>query len=86
MTTVYNSAMPNQETKIILQPGHIKAYRFIEKYIAKNIISPEMEEISKGIKVTIRHTYRVVDDLCVLGYIEREPYRRRSIKIVKALQ
>lgn len=78
--------MPNQETKIILQPGHIKAYRFVEKYIAKNIISPEIGEISKGIKVTVRHTYRVVDDLCVLGYLKREPYRRRSIEILKPLQ
>ena len=78
--------MEKQEVKIILQPGHIKAFRFVEKYITKNIISPEIEEISKGIKLTTRHTYRIVDDLCVLGYLEREQYRRRSIRIIKSLQ
>lgn len=86
MTTVYNSRMEKDSTKIILQPGHIKAYRFVEKYIIKNVISPEMEEIAKGIKITIRHTYRIIDDLCVLGYLEREQYRRRSIRIIKSLQ
>jgi hypothetical protein len=80
--------MPKQEKKekIILQPGHIKAYRFVEKYIQKNVVAPEMEEIAKGIKVTIRHTYRIVDDLCSLEYIKREKYGRRSIQILKPLQ
>ena len=78
--------MQRTKEKINLQPAHIKAYRFVEKYISKNIIAPEMEEISKGIKLTLRHTYRVVEDLCVLGYVEKEPYRRRSIKILKPLQ
>ena len=86
MTTVYNTPMPKTPEKITLQPGHIKAYRFVEKYITKNIISPEMKEISKGIKLTIRHTYRIIDDLCVLGYLERIQYRRRSLKILKPLQ
>lgn len=78
--------MEKDSSKIILQPGHIKAYRFLEKYITKNVISPEIEEIAKGIKVTVRHTYRIIDDLCVLGYLEREQYRRRSIRIIKSLQ
>lgn len=78
--------MNREATKIHLQPVHIQAYRFVEKYIAKNVVSPEMEEISKGIKCTLRHTYRVVNDLCTLGYLEKETYRRRSIKILKPLQ
>lgn len=78
--------MPKQAAKIILQPVHIKAYRYIEKYIEKNVVAPEMEEITKGIKVTIRHTYRIVDDLCSLGYIKREKYGRRSIEILKPLR
>lgn len=86
MTTVYNSTMNKEVSKIHLQPVHIKAYRFIEKYIKKEIVSPEMDEISKGIKCTLRHTYRVIEDLCVLGYLEKETYRRRSIKILKPLQ
>ena len=88
MTTVYNNiTMSNKEvSKINLQPVHIKAYRFIEKYINKNVVSPEMQEISTGVKCTLRHTYRVIDDLCALGYLEKETYRRRSIKISKPLQ
>jgi len=84
MSTITN--MKKAKEKINLQPAHIKAYRFVEKYTSKNIIAPEMEEISKGIKLTLRHTYRVIEDLCVLGYLEKEPYRRRSIKILKPLQ
>jgi len=78
--------MKKAKEKIILQPAHIKAYRFVEKYISKNIISPEIDEISKSIKITLRHTYRIIEDLCALGYLERESYRRRSIKILKPLQ
>ena len=78
--------MPKSEDKINLQPVHIQVYRFIEKYVAKNIISPELEEVSKGIKITIRHTYRVVDDLCMLGYLSRSKYKRRSVKILKPLR
>lgn len=84
MSTIAN--MKRTKDKINLQPAHIRAYRFVEKYIAKNIVAPEMEEIAKGIKLTLRHTYRVVEDLCVLGFMEKESYRRRSLKIIKPLQ
>lgn len=87
MTTAYNTkTMSKDVSKINLQPVHVNAYRFIEKYIKKNVVSPEMQEISKGIKCTLRHTYRVVDDLCALGYLEKETYRRRSIQLRKPLQ
>jgi len=69
-----------------LQLSHVAAYRFIEKYIKKNIVAPEMEEIAKGIKLTVRQTYRVVDELCDLGYTSKQKYKTRSIKIVKPLQ
>lgn len=72
--------------KINLQPSHINAFRFTEKYIAKHIVSPEIEEISTGIKLTLRQTYRVLDDLCALGYMSREAYKKRSLKIVKPLR
>lgn len=84
MTTIVN--MKRTKETINLQPAHVKAYRFVEKYIAKNIVAPEMEEISKGIKLTLRHTYRVVEDLCVLGFLEKELRKRRSIRILKPLQ
>ena len=78
--------MPKSADKINLQPAHIKAYRFVEKYISKHIVAPEMEEISEGIELTLRHTYRVIDDLCTLKYLERTAYRRRSLKVLKPLR
>lgn len=86
MTHLTMKGMAKPAEKINLQPSHINAYRFIKKYQEKNIVSPEMEEISKGIKLTLRQVYRVVDDLCTLGYLSRESYKKRSIKIVKPLQ
>lgn len=78
--------MKKEREKINLQPVHVSTYRFVEKYMTKNVVAPEMEEIAKAVKLTIRHTYRVVDDLCSLGYMGKEAYRRRSIKILKPLQ
>lgn len=78
--------MKKQATEINLQPSHVKAYRFIEKYIAKNVVSPEISEIASGVKITIRHTYRIVDDLKVLGYISKDSFKKRSIKIEKPLK
>lgn len=78
--------MKKTADQITLQPVHIKVYKYIIAYMEKNIVPPEMEEISKGIKVTIRHTYRTVEDLCTLGYLEKTRYQRRSIKVLKPLQ
>ena len=71
--------------EIQLQPSHVKAYRFIEKYTKKNIVSPEVSEIAKGIGMSERQTYRAIDDLQELGFVSKVPYTPRSIKIVKPL-
>lgn len=71
--------------KIYLQESHIKIYRFIEKYIQKKVMAPEILEIAKGAKVTDRHVYRVLDDLQTLGYISRGGFKKRSIQIIKEL-
>lgn len=77
----------NKTTREInLQLSHVKAYQYIDKYIAKKIVAPEMIEVSKYIKLTVRQTYRVVEDLCELGYLSKEPYKKRSIKVLKALR
>lgn len=78
--------MSKSVEKINLQPAHIRAYRFVEKYVSKNIVAPEMEEIAKAIKLTLRHTYRIIDDLRTLGYLTKEAHKRRSIKIVRPLK
>lgn len=72
--------------KIVLQPSHIRVYRFVEKYIGKNITSPHVHEIAAGIKLTHRQSYRLVEDLCELGYFSKMPYIKRSIVITKPLQ
>lgn len=72
--------------KINLQPSHIRAYNFIAKSRAKNLYSPDMDEVAKGIKLTPRQAYRVVDDLIALGYMSKEMYKRRSLKILKPLR
>lgn len=74
-----------KDEKIYLQPSHVRVYRFIEKYIEKNVISPEVKEICKGVRVAGRHVYRILADLEKLGYIKRDNYRKRSIQIAKEL-
>lgn len=74
------------KTETNLQVSHVKAYNFIQKYITKNIVSPEISEISKGIAMTLRHTYRVVGDLVVNGYLSRDSHKKRSIKILKPMK
>lgn len=84
MSKLHSMGKPVQ--KINLQPSHLRAYRFTEKYISENIVAPEMKEIAKGIKLTLRQTYRVIDDLCSLGYFARDAYKKRSLKIMKPLR
>lgn len=78
--------MKKTPANINLLPVHVKAYRFVEKYIEKNIVSPEMSEISKAIDVTVRHTYRIIDELEILGYLKRKGNVARSVKIAKPLK
>lgn len=73
------------ENKIYLQESHVKVYRFIEKYMKKKVIAPEILEIAKAAKLTDRHVYRILDDLQQLGYISRGGYAKRAIKIEKEL-
>lgn len=74
--------------KINLQPSHIRVYRFVEKYIAKNIASPDVNDIAKAktVQLTPRQVYRLVDDLCVLGYLGKDAYKKRSLRVVKPLK
>lgn len=75
-----------KKSEIILQPSHIKVYNFVVGYIKKNIVSPEMNEIAKGIKYEERQVHRLVGDLCSLGYLSKKRYFPRSIKVEKELR
>jgi len=75
-----------KKAEINLQPSHVKAYRYIQKYVKKNIVAPEIAEIASGIKLTVRHTYRIIDDLQDLGYISKDSHKKRSIKIEKPMR
>lgn len=72
--------------EINLQPSHVKAYRFIEKYINSKIVSPEICEVARGVNITERHAYRIIGDLVALGYVSRSKHKKRSMKIEKPLQ
>lgn len=73
------------KTEFHLQPSHVKVFNFIEKYTEKNMFAPEVNEISKSTKMSLKHGYRIVDELCRLGYLSKTPYAKRSIKIIKPL-
>jgi len=74
-----------KKAEIHLLPSHVKTYRFIEKYIQKNIVAPEINEISLGIHMSIRQTYRALSDLQKLELISRSQHKTRSIVILKPL-
>lgn len=76
--------MPKEE--IHLWPSHIKAYNFIKKFLEKNLYSPNREEVQKGLKLSYRHTWRVVNQLIEWGYISSQPSTKRSFKILKPLK
>ena len=72
--------------EIILLPSHIKVYNFVVAYVKKHIVSPEAREIAKGVKLEDRQVHRLVDDLCVLGYLSKRKYFKRSIRVEKQLK
>lgn len=72
--------------EIILLPSHIKVYNFVVAYIKKNITSPEVREIAKGVKLEDRQVHRLIDDLCVLGFLSKKKFYKRSIKVEKELK
>lgn len=79
--------MTNKKTEnIILLPSHVKVYRFVEKYMKEHIVSPQVDEISKSIKMTSRQVYRLINDLCALGYMSKQAYKQRSLSIEKDLR
>jgi len=78
--------MKNKEEKINLQPSHVKVFNFIKVYIEKKIVSPELSEISKNVKLSTRQVHRLVDELVVLKFLSRDYHKKRSIKILKLLE
>lgn len=83
-TTIHH--MQSEEKKeFFLQPSHLSAYRYIESYTKKNLYAPDLEDIAKGVELSVRQTYRIIDELCDAGYLSRLPYRRRTIKITKKI-
>lgn len=59
-------------------------FRFIERYVAENGISPTMDEIKKGTKISGTETiYKHLDILEIEGYISKINKKSRSIKILK---
>lgn len=71
--------------QIILQPSHVKVYNFVKEYIEKNMFSPKLTEVAKGIKLTDRQSYNLINELVELGYLSKEAHRKRGIAIVKKL-
>lgn len=72
--------------EINLQPAHVKAYRFIQKYLEKNLYSPNREEVQKVLGMSYRRTWSVVDQLIKWGYISNVHNKKRSFKILKELK
>lgn len=74
-----------KKIEITIQPSHVATYRFIEKYMDKNIAAPEIKEIAVGIKLTPRQAYRIVEDLVTLGVLKKEAFKKRGIRIVQSI-
>ncbi len=71
--------------EIVLQPSHLNVYNFIAKFVEKNIYSPELNEIAKGIKMTERQTFNLINELCTLGFLSKIPNKKRGLKILKKI-
>jgi len=74
-----------KKIEITIQPSHVATYRFIEKYMDKNIAAPEIKEIAVGIKLTPRQAYRIVEDLVTLGVLKKEAFKKRGIRIIQSI-
>ena len=72
--------------EIHLKPTHVKAYKFIENFISKNLYSPNRLEVQKALKLSYRQTWVVVDQLIQWGYISSKHNTERSFKILKPLK
>ena len=73
------------KNEITIQPSHVAVYRFIEKYMDKNIAAPQIKEIAVGIKLTPRQAYRLVEDLVLLGVLKKDAYKKRGLRIVQSI-
>lgn len=83
----HENIMKKEKRVLILQPLHVKAFRFIERYTEKNKYAPKLTDIADYLKpITLRQTYRIVDELCEMQYLSRTPYRLRSLKVERSLE
>lgn len=71
--------------KIIIQPSHVSVYKFVKKFIDKKKFAPELNEIAKGVELTGRQVHRLIGELVELGYIGREPHKKRGLSIKKEI-
>lgn len=76
---------PMNKKNIILGPSHVKVQKYVSNYIKKNIYSPEIGEIAKGVKLTPRQTWRLIEDLISLRYLSKSPHKKRSLKVEREL-
>lgn len=79
------STKKQEKLSIALQPSHVRVYNFIETFIEKNIFAPELNETAKAVKLSIRQTYNLINELVSLGYLEKVARKKRGLKIIKKL-
>jgi SOS-response transcriptional repressor LexA len=76
-------------SKLSLSALETKAYKFIEKYVAKNGFSPTRQEIADGLGIKAKQAKSRVHLLLVnmqhKGYVKLQKAKWRNIKLRKAL-
>lgn len=66
-----------------ITPRSYKAFLFIEAYMKQNGYSPSMQEIATALGVTKSNVGERLNRLQTAGWISRERYKQRAIKILR---
>lgn len=74
-----------EQTTLVVQPSHVNVLKFVKKYIDKRSYAPQINEIAKGVSLTERQVYRIVDELVGAGYLKRELNKKRGLSVEKDL-
>lgn len=67
-----------------LTPKQHTAFTFIANYIRQHGKAPSFEEMAVALETVKSGVHRLVQGLIERGYVEQDPKRYRSIRIIKA--
>lgn len=72
-------------TEILFTERHRDVMLFIQREFAANGIAPRIVDAMKATGLSKTHVHKLIEDLCILGYLAKIKDRARGLSIVRPL-